>query len=104
MQVLGIVSDDITQTAEGFKQGNTRIVEAGHTVVLNVNITTEDMLRQWAKAQLERGQRAPIVLLADKPKDVLNGIVDRIRSETKLDIMAREGVPYVRLNITGKDQ
>lgn len=50
---------------------------------------------QWAKAQLERGQRAPIVLLADKPKDALNDIVDSIRSETRMDIMAREGVPYV---------
>lgn len=50
---------------------------------------------QWAKAQQERGQRAPIVLLANKPKTVLNDIVDRIRSETRMDIMAREGVPYV---------
>lgn len=53
------------------------------------------IMLQWAKAQLERGHRAPIVLLADKPKSVLNEIVDTIRSETKMDIMAREGVPYV---------
>eukprot|EP00892_Ulva_mutabilis_P008060 jgi/Ulvmu1/5626/UM023_0165.1 len=92
--VLGIVSDDVAQTAEGFKQGNTDIVESGHTVVLNVNSTTEDMLRQWAWAQKERGQKSPMVLLADKPKEVLNGIVDTIRSETRMDVMAREGVPY----------
>lgn len=46
VQVLGIVSDDVAQAAEGFKQGNTDIVESGHTLVLNVNSTTEDMLRQ----------------------------------------------------------
>ena len=46
VQVLGIVSDDVAKTAEGFSQGDTTIVESGHTVVLNVNGTTEDMLRQ----------------------------------------------------------
>lgn len=53
------------------------------------------MCLQWALAQKERGQQAPIVLLADKPKDVLNSIVDTIRSETRMDVMAREGIPYV---------
>lgn len=46
MQVLGIVSDDVAKTAEGFSLGNTSVVESRHTVVLNVNSTTEDMLRQ----------------------------------------------------------
>eukprot|EP00892_Ulva_mutabilis_P008063 jgi/Ulvmu1/5629/UM023_0168.1 len=92
--VLGIVSDDVAQTAEGFKRGNTSVVESGHTVVLNVNNTTEDMLRQWAMAQRERGQSNPIVLLADQPKADLDSIVNNVRAETKMDIMARTGVPY----------
>lgn len=51
---------------------------------------------QWALAQKERGQLAPIVLLADKPKEDLDRMVDAIKAETRMDVMAREGIPYVR--------
>ena len=34
------------RTVEGFKNGNTAVFERGHTVVLNVNSTTENLLRQ----------------------------------------------------------
>lgn len=44
--VLGIVADDVQSTVEGFKAGNTAIVERGHTVVLNANRTSESLLRQ----------------------------------------------------------
>ena len=44
--LLGIVSDDVQRTVEAFKNGNTAVFERGHTVVLNVNTTTENLLRQ----------------------------------------------------------
>jgi hypothetical protein len=44
--VLGIVSDDVQQTVAGFKQGNSVVMERNHTVVLNVNNTTSNLLRQ----------------------------------------------------------
>ena len=49
---------------------------------------------QWAKAQEERNAKAPIVLMANVPKAELDEIVDEIRAETGLEIMAREGLPY----------
>lgn len=51
---------------------------------------------QWALAQKERGQHEPIVLLADEPKDDLDEIVDNIKAETGMNVMARSGIPYVR--------
>lgn len=52
------------------------------------------LLLQWAKAQLERGERSPIVILANAPKAELDAMVAEIRAETGMDIMAREGLPY----------
>jgi hypothetical protein len=52
------------------------------------------LLLQWAKAQLERGVRSPIVVLANAPKAELDAMVGEIRAETGMDIMAREGLPY----------
>ena len=52
--VLGIVSDDVQRTVEGFKTGNTAICERGHTVVLNTNPTTPALLRQVRTATLPR--------------------------------------------------
>ena len=129
--VLGIVSDDVQQTVESFKTGNTAVMERDHTIVLNSNRTTPNLLRQarppcssmrdltpastcvprrtrarrtlstarthvlqWAKAQDERGQRAPIVVLSNVPKAELDELVDEARAETGLDIMGRSGVPY----------
>jgi hypothetical protein len=46
--VLGIVFEDVQSTVDGFKAGNTAIVERGHTVVLNQNRTTASLLRQVA--------------------------------------------------------
>lgn len=44
--MLGIVSDDVQQTVESFKSGNTAVMERNHTVVLNTNRTTPNLLRQ----------------------------------------------------------
>ena len=49
---------------------------------------------QWAKASEERDMSSVIVLLADKPKEELDDLVDELRKETGLEIMAREGRPY----------
>ena len=49
---------------------------------------------QWAKASEERDMSSVIVLLADKPKEELDDLVDELRRETGLEIMAREGRPY----------
>lgn len=49
---------------------------------------------QWAKAQDERGHKAPIVVLSSVPKEQLDALVDEARAETGLDIMGRSGVPY----------
>jgi ion channel POLLUX/CASTOR len=44
--LLGIVSDDVQRTVEAFKRGNSAVCERGHTVVLNANATTDNLLRQ----------------------------------------------------------
>jgi hypothetical protein len=44
--LLGIISDDVQRTVDAFKHGNTAVYERGHTVVLNVNSTTDHLLRQ----------------------------------------------------------
>ena len=49
---------------------------------------------QWAKAQGERGTHGTIVLLADQPKEDLDEVVDTLKAETGLDIVARSGLPY----------
>jgi hypothetical protein len=49
---------------------------------------------QWAKAQIDRGKKAPIVVLADLPKNQLDELVDAARAETGLDMMGRSGLPY----------
>jgi hypothetical protein len=49
---------------------------------------------QWAKAQIDRGKKAPIVVMADLPKEELDELVDTARAETGLDVMGRSGLPY----------
>lgn len=44
--VLGIVTEDVQQTVQGFKQGNSEVMEHNHTIVLNMNSTTPSLLRQ----------------------------------------------------------
>lgn len=44
--VLGIVAEDVQSLAEGFKKGNSEIVEEGHTVIFHTNANTPNMLRQ----------------------------------------------------------
>lgn len=44
--VLGIVAEDVQSLAEGFKKGNSEIVEKGHTVIFHTNANTPNMLRQ----------------------------------------------------------
>lgn len=58
---------------------------------------------QWALAQRERGQSAPIVLLADLPKGDLDSMVENLKADTRMDIMARTGVPYVCPRHSGPD-
>ena len=50
---------------------------------------------QWSVAQKESGHAgAPVVVLADMPKEVLDVVIDAMREQTGLDIMGREGRPY----------
>jgi hypothetical protein len=39
-------AEDVQSLAEGFKKGNSDIVEKGHTVIFHTNGTTPNMLRQ----------------------------------------------------------
>lgn len=93
--VLAVVVDDVATTIGDFKKGNTALAESGHTVILNANRHTVPLLRQWAVALHEAGaDRAPIVLMADRPKAELDEVVDELRRESGVDVMAREGRPY----------
>ena len=44
--MLGIISDDVQRTVDGWKTGNTSICEHNHVLVLNANATTDNLLRQ----------------------------------------------------------
>lgn len=48
---------------------------------------------QWARGQSDRGKRAPIVILSNRDKADLDKMVGRIRTQTGLDVQAREGRP-----------
>lgn len=44
--VVGIISEEVQMTRKALDSGRLRIVEQGHTVVLNSNRTSPSLLRQ----------------------------------------------------------
>eukprot|EP00803_Ostreobium_quekettii_P010129 evm.model.scf_531.3 EVM.evm.TU.scf_531.3 scf_531:13935-21183(-) len=93
--VLGVVCDDISTFVTNVRNGNTDVVEEGHTVVLNVNRQLPSVLRQMSHAKHERRSGTfskPVVILADMDKSELDDIVNRANGDLcNIEVYTRRG-------------
>ena len=95
--IIGIISDEIATKVEEVKTGNSRVIEAEHTVVVNWNSQLVPLLRQMAVAKSERAGSfdKPVVLLADMDKEEMDEIVDNaLEDSPPLEVVTRRGNPF----------
>ena len=95
--VLGIVSDGISTKIESARLSNERVLETGHTVLLNWGEYTRPVLRQLEAARREGRLKGPVVIIADKDKEEMDELVkdelDNLQPPSKLSVTTRTGSP-----------
>eukprot|EP00803_Ostreobium_quekettii_P003897 evm.model.scf_1298.2 EVM.evm.TU.scf_1298.2 scf_1298:4839-10953(-) len=93
--VLGVICEDISTFVTTVRNGNTDVVEEGHTVVLNVNQQLPAVLRQMSVAKRERRHGTfskPVVIMADVDKSELDAYVRRVEGDVcNLEVYTRHG-------------
>eukprot|EP00960_Hanusia_phi_P035842 751980-Hanusia_phi.AAC.1 len=91
--ILGLVTSSIEMSVQNILEGNYRIVEAGHTLLLNWNSRTIPLLRQLAEAVKDGYAALPIVILAQTDgKEMRQRIQESLR-DVYLPISVRAGNP-----------
>merc|ERR1712159_98224 len=65
--VINFLSDSISTRVEGLKQGKSKVVESGHTLILGWNNRILPLVDQICQANISEGGM-PIVILADRGK------------------------------------
>ncbi|GMH36546.1 hypothetical protein BSKO_04414 [Bryopsis sp. KO-2023] len=92
---LGMISNDISKAILEIRSGNSRVLESGHTVILNYNGQLDSILRQMAIAKKERGGvHDCVVLLADLKKKQLDELTSRAVGDLDMDVRARYGCTH----------
>ncbi|CAN0043401.1 unnamed protein product, partial [Choristocarpus tenellus] len=85
---LGVIASEISSKVDEVEKGNFRVVDSGHTLILNWNRETVPILQQIALAKREGRQirGKPVVVLADKDKEEMD-------EEIRLGFSGMESAP-----------
>ena len=81
----------------GGEDGNNKVIEKDHTVVLNWNSQLVPLLKQMAVAKSERAGTfdKPVVLLADVDKELMDELVESaLEDSPPLEVVTRRGNPF----------
>ena len=95
--IIGIISDEIATKVEEVEDGNNKVIEKDHTVVLNWNSQLVPLLKQMAVAKSERAGTfdKPVVLLADVDKELMDELVESaLEDSPPLEVVTRRGNPF----------
>ena len=91
--LIGVVSDEIASKVDEVRNGNHKVYEKNHTVILNWNDQLIPLLKQIAVAKQEGiGFDKPIVLLADMEKETMDNVIqDELADSPPLTVVTRQG-------------
>jgi hypothetical protein len=94
--LIGVVSDEIASKVDEVKNGNSKVYEKDHTVIVNWNKQLIPLLKQIAVAKSEGiGFQKPVVLLADRDKEEMDNIIaDELSDSPEITIVTRQGQGY----------
>lgn len=94
--LIGVVSDEIASKVDEVKNGNSKVYEQNHTVILNWNDQLIPLLKQIAVAKSEGiGFKKPVVLLANKEKEEMDSVIeDELADSPPLTVVTRQGAGH----------
>jgi voltage-gated potassium channel Kch len=103
--LIGVLTAGVEGKLDELRKGRSRVIEAGHTVILGWSEQVFTLLSELVLAN-ENQKNSCIVVLADKDKvEMEDAIRDRLGQTGKTRIVCRTGVPIEMgdLNIAGLD-
>eukprot|EP00948_MAST-09A_sp_MAST-9A-sp1_P004302 g4302.t1 len=92
--IVGFVCDGITEKMENLKEGRSRVIENGHTLILGWTDKTIPLVIELAEAMRSEGGGVIVIMSSDKLKSEMEGEVDDILSPETLkgtQIIVRKG-------------
>ena len=103
--LLGLVSETLGGLMDNLKEGHSRVIESGHTLILGWNEKIFSTIEQLVEANSNQ-RRAVVVVLSDLPKaDMEKELQDKIEDFRSTVVVCRSGnttqnVDLVKVNAT----
>ena len=99
--LLGVICDEVADKVSQVRDGNFRVLESGHTVVINWNDASKAMLQQLDQTELlDPGVYgfSKVVVLADKDKAEMEEDVDDL-DLSAIRVLMRQGDPRAQSDL-----
>lgn len=91
--LIGILTTGLEAKLESLRKGRSKVIESGHTVILNWSEQVFTILRELVEANANQ-RRACVVVLADKDKvEMEDAIRDRVGPTRTTRVVCRRGNP-----------
>jgi hypothetical protein len=91
--ILGIITSSIEEHVQWVLEANHRVVERGHTVLLNWSERTLPILRQIAESRATGFKALPVVILANRDVGEMREAVRQGLGALRLPVTVRSGHP-----------